>query len=170
MQYPGCRGSETERFWRRVTILDNGCWQWTGGQNSEGYGSFTLQVITGQKRIQIGAHRWAYLHYVGLVPDRLVLDHLCRNRACVNPLHLEPVTEKVNALRGEGQTAKNARKSHCKHGHKFECDNIAFETDSKGRISRRCRKCVRLRYERKKTSKTFQQARLTIEIAGSNKT
>lgn len=161
MTYPGCRGSESERFWKRVTILENGCWQWTGGK-SNGYGMFHKQRTEhGKQAVHKNSHVWAYENYVGPIPERFELDHLCRNRACVNPLHLEPVPKAVNVLRGEGACAKHARKSHCKHGHKLEGNNLAFETDSKGRISRRCRECVRLMLERRKLQrrlKKLQQA------------
>lgn len=106
-----------ERFWSKADWDINNterCWEWMayveqgGGQ---GYGKFRL----GSRMVR--AHRLAYELEVGEIPEGMVLDHLCRNRRCVNPTHLEPVTKTENILRGEGPTAVNARKTHCeKHG------------------------------------------------------
>jgi hypothetical protein len=89
---------------------DHGCIVWTRA-TTLGYGRIkvdgTLQM----------AHRVAYELFYGEVPAGLHLDHVCRNRACVNPLHLEPVSRRTNILRGVGPTAVNARKTHCVNGH-----------------------------------------------------
>lgn len=74
-----------------------------------GYGVFNL----GREQGTVLAHRWAYTFLVGPIPDRLQLDHRCRNRVCVNPDHLEPVIQRKNLLRGNGLSAQNARKKHC---------------------------------------------------------
>lgn len=104
--------NEADRFWSKVEFTDS-CWLWTAGseRSNHGYGSFR----SGTKKV--GAHRWAYEFCVGPPPDGLELDHLCRVRHCVNPDHLEPVPHKINALRGFGLPAKNAKKEVCIRGH-----------------------------------------------------
>lgn len=86
-------------------------------------------------------HRVAYKHFVGPIPDGMTLDHLCRNRACSNPAHLEPVSVGENVLRGIGHTAKNAAKTHCDNGHAFTPEN----TYADRRGWRQCRECNRAR-------------------------
>lgn len=106
VSHPPRRGvPEPERFHARVELHESGCWDWVGARMRAGYGVFSTDGTS------ILAHRWSYEFYVADIPDGLVLDHLCRNRRCVNPWHLEPVTDRVNVLRGESPPAKNARKA-----------------------------------------------------------
>ena len=115
-------------------IEETGCWSWVGAKNSEGYGSWWV----GGRHHR--AHRVMYERTKGPIPDGLVIDHLCRNRDCVNPDHLEVVTNRENIMRGEGYTAQQVRKTHCKRGHQLNEANIArFQ----GRRS--CRACRYLR-------------------------
>lgn len=111
------------------------CWPWTGSLRSNGYG---MLCSRGQ---QISSHRASYQTYIGPIPDGMALDHTCRNRACGNPMHLEPVTNKVNVLRGVGPTAQNAAKSHCVNGHLFDEQNTRIDRGGK----RACRTCQRER-------------------------
>lgn len=86
------------------------------------------------------AHRVAYEAQRGAVPEGLTLDHICRVRHCVNPDHLQPVSTRVNILRGIAIPAINARKSHCQHGHPFTPENTVWEAAGR---RRRCRACKR---------------------------
>lgn len=87
---------EAERFFEKVDALAP-CWEWTGGTNEAGYGRFTR--APGHTDRYVYAHRWAWEHLVGPIPEGLTLDHLCRNTVCVNPDHLEPVSPEENARR-----------------------------------------------------------------------
>lgn len=121
------------RFWGQVTGADfSTCWEWTG-RNRRGYGTFRV----GSKEYR--AHRFAYEQMIAEVPDGLVLDHLCRNRACVNPWHLEPVTSKVNTLRGLSPAAANSTKTHCPQGHAYA---------ESGRVRGGVRYCLECRRQR----------------------
>lgn len=122
-----------QRLLAKVAPGGDGCWVWTAGFHRDGYGQFKSGGRT------VPAHRAAYELLVGEVPDGLVLDHLCRNRACVNPRHLEPVTNRENVLRGETFVAENLAKTHCPNGHPYSGENLAFTPDGR----RRCRACAR---------------------------
>jgi hypothetical protein len=106
------------------------CWRWTGYVGPGGYGSINVE------RTPRPVHRISYELAYGPVPAGLQLDHLCRNRACANPLHLEAVTQQVNILRGIGGINTRS-KTHCPHGHPYSGSNLMFTRDGR----RRCRKC-----------------------------
>lgn len=128
------RPSATDRFWAKVDKRDDGCWLWTGVRNWGGYGFFYVDANCFGK----AAHRFAYETEIGPIPEGLQLDHLCRNRQCVNPAHLEPVTQQENIRRGNGG-AHWAAKTHCPKGHPYEGDNVYI--NPKG--SRECKACRR---------------------------
>ena len=108
-----------------------------------GYGEVTVRSPTAAKGYTTAmAHRIAYEKANGPIPAGMQIDHLCRNRACVNPSHLEAVTQRENLLRGTGTPAKNAAKTQCKHGHPFDATNTYVKPNG----SRQCRACAR-RYQ-----------------------
>lgn len=128
---PACVNPPVEvRFWAKVRKGAE-CWEWVGAHTSRGYGNFW----SGSR--YVAAHIFAYSLLVGSVPRGLDLDHLCRNRSCVNPEHLEPVTRRENTLRGETPAARNARKTHCLRGHVF--DEANTYRSKRGRGCRACR-------------------------------
>jgi hypothetical protein len=131
--FPGLppRKTPEERFWEKVEKTDS-CWLWTAAK-SKGYGAFK---VAGR---QEEAHRYSYELLVGPIPTGLTIDHLCRNPACVNPAHLEPVTNRENVLRGISPWAKNAAKTHCPQGHPYDEENTRW--NSLG--SRECKTCRR---------------------------
>lgn len=118
-------------FWSHV---DRGpdCWEWAGHRNVDGYGKSKGRL----------AHRVAYELEVGPIPDGLTLDHLCRNRACVRPSHLEPVSLLENIRRSpDTEASKNAAKTHCPQGHAYTEENIGRKSNG----ARSCRTCQQAR-------------------------
>lgn len=126
---------ESTRFFNKIKKIRGGCWEWIGSLNLQGYGQFTY---SGGNR----AHRYSYEYHKGKIPEGLTIDHLCSNRKCVNPDHLEAVTLKVNVLRSNGLTAQNARKTHCVSGHVLSGDNLLVVNTKTG-PQRRCKICKR---------------------------
>jgi hypothetical protein len=135
--------SLAERVARRtVRRGPDECWDWTGVVSYEGYGFLDRRREYGESRRQrFWVHRIAYEEAKGQIPDGFVIDHLCRNRRCVNPAHLEAVPNRVNVLRGIGITAMHARQTHCKHGHPFDAENTGRASSG----GRQCKTCLRER-------------------------
>lgn len=128
------------RFWSKVDKSGgpDACWPWLAGKNDEGYGTFYLDGRTHR------AHRVAYRWANGPVPDGFVLDHLCRMPSCVNPAHLEPVTNQENIKRGV-QSALRPPQTHCKRGHEFTPENTLVHKNKRG-----CRTCARANERRRR--------------------
>jgi hypothetical protein len=122
-----------ERFEDMRAIEENGCWPWLGARLPRGYGQFF------DGRSVVRAHRWSYEHFRGPIPAGLVLDHRCRNTACVNPYHVEPVTQRENVLRGRAPAALQAQRTHCIHGHALEGEALYVKPNG----ARQCRICRR---------------------------
>ena len=131
--------SKAAAFWRRVSVAAD-CWEWQGALTHHGYGRFSPR--SNGRSVRIYAHRFSLLLAGVEVSEGMVVDHLCRNHRCVNPDHLEVVTPRENILRGESDSARNARKSFCDDGHEFTPENTYLRPDRRGRV---CRECQRRR-------------------------
>ena len=137
--------SAADRFWAKVDKAgDADCWNWTGCR-SEGYGRFHFEGRL------MPAHRWSYEDAVGPIPEGLVIDHLCQNRLCCNPAHMEPVTRAENSRRGEknrktysGRSRPDlTERTECVNGHEFTGDNYYWRGNA-----RTCRICAAERLAR----------------------
>lgn len=141
---PRIINNDIARFWSKVD--KNGpvpahrpelgkCWRWLGSFTERGYSQFWSK---GKMR---RAHVFSFALNGGVVPSGLELDHLCRNRGCVNPSHLEPVTHRENMLRSDSPPAWHIRQTHCLRGHEFTKENTKLSRSGE----RRCRKCIAIR-------------------------
>lgn len=136
-------GADAARFWMYTMDETKAeCWEWIGAKSADGYGTLRIDGTTAYMP------RFAYELLIGPVGVGLEPDHLCRNRGCVNPWHLEPVTHRENILRGESPQAINARKTHCIRGHKFTPENT--RRDNSG--GRSCRACQKMRDSNRRQS------------------
>lgn len=144
-RYVGEPMTTEQRFWSKVDRSGgaDSCWVWLASIWNSGYGQF---FPGGGKNVS--AHRYSYELAFGPIPDGLVLDHLCGNKRCVNPFHLEAVTHRENTLRFDGVASKHAEKTHCPKGHPYSGDNL-YEW----RGSRFCRECRRERMKMWKLKK-----------------
>lgn len=134
------------RLGHDLTIGDD-CWIWEGALTTDGYGHLLWR---GKIRL---VHRVVYELLVGPIPESLTLDHLCRVRSCANPAHVEPVTHRVNILRGEGIAALHARQTHCIHGHEFTPENTARTKGGQ----RQCRECHRIANRRRRGGREMNE-------------
>lgn len=129
-----------DRFAAKVALTDSGCVEWIGGETTTGYGQ--IYPGPGARVAKYLAHRWSYEYHTGTpIPAGHEIDHLCGNRSCVNPDHLEPVTHAENLMRGGSPSAINAKRTHCPRGHEFSEDNIRWRNGT----TRECRACIRIR-------------------------
>jgi hypothetical protein len=124
-----------ERFWAQVERTD-GCWNWTGYVEPKGYGRFSPMSGRDPNKRSFQAHRYAYEMVIGPIPEGLEIDHLCRNRRCIRPEHLEAVTHLENLERGETRVARKFD-THCQRGHPFSGDNLGRQPSGR----RYCKTC-----------------------------
>lgn len=124
-----------DRFWRHVKKSVR-CWEWTG-TTANGYGRF--RHTTRSTDTQAMAHRFAFELTKGPIADGLQVDHLCKNRLCVRPDHLEAVSPRENTLRSSAPSAANAKKTHCPKGHPLSGSNLRIGTAGR----RHCKTCQR---------------------------
>jgi HNH endonuclease len=125
------------RFWSKVIKQgDDECWMWAGSRSPQGYGQIRLP---GRKGKLVAAHRVVYEMEVGPIPEGHDMDHLCENKACVNPKHLEPVTRQDNMLRFHG------KRTACKFGHPLDGFVHSKMPNGTPTTNRYCRTCARER-------------------------
>ena len=151
---------KSKQIVRLVTAIkvNGGCWEWQQFKDKDGYGQ--TFVWDGKKSISTRAHRLMYELLVNKIPEDMVIDHLCRNRPCINPAHMEVVTVRTNTLRGFGPGAYNARKTHCKRGHEFTKENTINTIGSTGNRNRNCKLCKAMH---------LRKYRLRRKLDGTNK-
>ncbi len=148
MSRPSTQAEVEARFWAKVAGRSDpvDCWEWLASRGESGYGRLRFNGK------EVKAHRYAYELLVGPIPEGLDLDHLCRNRGCVNPRHLEPVTRSVNLRR-----SPLIHPGHCPQGHLYDDENSYFERTKKGYVTRKCRECRKILsrrwYERKRAAR-----------------
>ena len=145
MPIPELSDADLRRFWAKVQLPDpdTGCMLWTAAKTSAGYGAFRLGGVLYR------AHRISFTLAYGEIPQGMVLDHICRNRACVAPEHLEVVSQRENVLRGEGLAAQNSARTHCPRGHAYAGANLYVAPDGR-RYCRTCRREKQRNYRRAK--------------------
>lgn len=130
-----------DRFWNQVTIAWDACWIWNLAHNTENYAVFNIA-----RGHQMVAHRVAYIALRGPIPAGMVLDHRCRNRWCVNPFHLDVVTQRENILRGTSPASWHVHKRFCIHGHRYDAGNTYLRPGG----GRACRTCKRISERRRR--------------------
>lgn len=145
-----CDKGMVARFWSKVKVLKKRqCWEWLSCTSPNGYGKFSIG------NYPHSAHVFAFKFFNGAIPEGMVVDHICRNRLCVNPTHLRTVSPKVNVLENsQSIPAKHIVKTHCPVGHEYNFENTRLSKNKSGSVSRHCRVCQKIRNDlRKKTAR-----------------
>ena len=124
-----------EKIRERIQVSETECWEWIGTIRPDGYGL----LYSAQHKRQIRAHRVVFSFFMGELTKGLVIDHLCRNRKCVNPSHLRETTQRENTICGVGPAAKKHAQTECVKGHPFDEQNTYIPPK---RGTRHCRKCT----------------------------
>lgn len=133
-----------QRFWSHVQKTRDGCWLWTGGSQSSGYGVFHVRHIYGDRKSSITTHVYSYLLHHGELPEGQEVRHSCDTRLCVRPEHLLPGTRKDNmqdAVARNRLRSHNKNKTHCPKGHLYDEDYQYLGRDGQTHTGRRCRTC-----------------------------
>lgn len=144
-----------ERLRESSVEMAGGCRVWVGSGNGIGYGTLSVDGRT------VYAHREAYAVAFGPIPDGMVVDHLCRNRACINPHHMELVTNAENIRRGVSPSAINRRKTHCKRGHRFDAENT-YRDPNGGRY---CKECKRMHNRNWRARRSARKSPIKVELS-----
>lgn len=152
--YP--RQDPQERFWSQVGKTQGGCWYWLGGVGSRGYGIFSV------KHKSVMAHRWIYEQTQGKIPAGQVIDHLCTNTVCVNPYHLEAVSNRENVLRGG---IPGHKLTHCVNGHEYTPENTK-RNSTHGR--RMCRQCTNEKQNERRYKRYHSDAVFRANLRATN--
>ena len=139
------------RLMSHIERSDDGCWNWTGAISKGGYGTVWIQTPDGRKKVY--AHRLSYESLVGNIFEGRQIDHLCRNRRCANPAHLESVTQRENLMRGQAPTILLYHANECARGHSL----LEAYVDKRGR--RYCRPCARLTRDLEKNREYLRKRR-----------
>lgn len=147
------RGSVEERFWQHTAVAGpDECWLWKLRPTSRGYGRMTTPLGSSTP-----AHRVSVLLSGREIPDDHVVDHICRNRMCVNPSHLRVVTPKINGLENNiSPPAMNAKRTHCSKGHEFNETN-SFVSKRGWRVCRPCQELRDAEYRARKGQRNFKR-------------
>lgn len=138
------RRTELEVFFSHIESVDD-CWQWGGYVQNAGY----ALMSTFQRTIL--AHRWAYQYFIEPIKNKFTLDHLCMNKLCVNPYHLEQVTRTTNIQRAglAGVALEESQKTHCPAGHPYEKFGKVYSNGTTAygttKYARRCLECRRVK-------------------------
>lgn len=144
-------------------ITENNCWEWRKGRAPYGYGKVSVKHAKSGVCLQTSAHRVYYQLINGFIDRSLVIDHLCKNPPCINPDHLEAVTQWENNARGTGITANNIRKTKCDNGHEFTKENTGIHEKTGWRY---CRVCSRRSTNISLQKRTLKNNKLGLNSKG----